>query len=143
MSANMAAGQDLAKPELFRWYKIAGIITSLLVAIQAILAGQGWFKDFDLIKRHGELGNVTFLGALAFGILAYMMGVPQARRSGLLIVHTVLIVLVVAQIGLGYSATADDPSANAAAWHIPNGVLIFGILMFLHARMNLYAPKNG
>jgi hypothetical protein len=36
-------------------------------------------------------------------------------------------VLVIAQIGLGYTATSDNGSAEAAAWHIPNGVLIFGL----------------
>jgi hypothetical protein len=143
MSANGSAGSGLAKPELFKWYKISGMVASLLVAIQAVLAGQFFKGKMNLIERHGEIGNLTFLAVVAFGVLAYLMGVPPAKRSTLLIMHTVLIVLVIAQIGLGYSATnADDPSANAAAWHIPNGVLIFGVLMFLHARMNLYAPKN-
>jgi hypothetical protein len=42
-------------------------------------------------------------------------------------------VLVVVQIGLGY---AGDDGGNAAAWHIPNGVLILGlsVVAFMQTR---------
>ena len=51
-----------------------------------------------------------------------------------------LVVLVVAQLGLGYSGR---DSAGAAALHVPNGVLIFGITTALVAlSANRRSPES-
>ena len=42
-------------------------------------------------------------------------------------VAAAIVVLMTLQIGLGYSGR---DSADAAAWHIPNGVAIFGLAVY-------------
>jgi hypothetical protein len=114
-----ASGLDMAL--VYRWVTV---LTAGLVLVQAILAGRGWFVDLDLIDVHGFVGNLVFLVVIGQAVAAFLgrsrgkVGRLELGLSGL------LVVLVVAQIGLGYSGRE---TAGAAAWHIPNGVLIFGI----------------
>lgn len=91
-----------------------------LVLVQAFLAGRGWFVDFDLIEIHGYLGNAVFLIAILQLALALGVGLRGPRLG----VSAVILILVFAQVGLGY---AGRESAVSASWHIPNGVLIFGL----------------
>ena len=54
----------------------------------------------------------------------------------------VLVVLVVIQIALGYQLR--DGSGEAGAWHVPNGVLIFGLSVFIHTQLpRLKAAARG
>jgi heme A synthase len=71
---------------------------------------------------HGVVGNVTFAFALATLILAW-----RARLRPATTVAAVLVVLISAQIGLGYSGR---DSLEAAAWHVPMGVTIFGLAVY-------------
>jgi hypothetical protein len=106
------------------YYRWVTVLTVGLVLVQAILAGRGWFVDLDLIDVHGLVGNLTFLVAIGQAALAYLgrsrggVGRLELGLSG------ALVLLVVAQLGLGYGGRE---TAGAAAWHVPNGVLIFGI----------------
>ena len=114
-----AAGFDAVRS--FRW---VAALTALLVLVQAALAGRGLFVDFDLIEVHGWVGNATFLVAAAQVALA-VAGYGRRSLSRVeLGLSALLLVLVVAQLGLGY---AGRESAGAASWHVPNGVLIFGV----------------
>jgi hypothetical protein len=125
-SASRAAGFDPAR--FFRW---AALATAVLVLAQAVLAGRGWFVDIDLIEVHGWVGNATFLAAITQVALAYVgwsRGAVGRLELGL---SALLVVLLVAQLGLGYSGRE---SAGAAAWHVPNGVLIFGLSAAILAR---------
>jgi hypothetical protein len=109
-----------ARPEWLSAYKAVTALFAALVLIQAFLAGRGWFKDLDLIDVHGVVGNVVFLVAVGQVALAFL----TVGRGAPLLLGGALVVLVVAQIGLGY---AGRDSAEAAAWHVPNGVLIAGL----------------
>jgi hypothetical protein len=108
-----------------RW--VAGI-TVLLVLIQAVLIGQGLFANPDLTARHGEVANLTFLATLALVALALVAWRRGALGIPPLVASVALVVLVTAQIGLGY---AGRESAGAASWHVPMGVLIFGLAVAL------------
>jgi hypothetical protein len=104
-----------------RWYPWITVVTGALILIQAFLAGRGLFKDYDLIEVHGILGNITFI----FGILL-VIGAWLARQAGVLTnlelgISVVLLALISAQIGLGYSGRDNG---DAAALHIPNGILV-------------------
>jgi hypothetical protein len=124
-------GEDaLGRPQWLTAYQVVSGLTAALVLIMAVLAGRGWFIDFDLINVHGVIGNIVFLFVLAQTALAFGIGLPRSLRNQLLVINVVLLVLVIAQIGLGYTATSDKGSAEAAAWHIPNGVLIFGLVIY-------------
>ena len=117
----------VARPGLVTPYKALAALTAALVLIQALLAGRGWFLDADLIRVHGYVGNAVFLAVVAQAGLAVALGPRGALRSQLLLVAGAIAVLAVAQIGLGY---AGRDSAEAAAWHVPNGVLIFGLTAY-------------
>ena len=105
-------------------YRGVVVATAALVLVQAVLAGRGWFVDLGLIEVHGWVGNVTFLGAIAQAALAFAGWRGGALGRAEVVLGALLVALIVAQLGLGYSGRE---SAGAASWHIPNGVLIFGV----------------
>lgn len=131
-STSRAAPFDAA--HVFRW--VAGV-TAVLVLIQAALAGRGWFlNDPDLIDLHGWVGNATFVAAIALAALAYAAHARGALGRLELGLSALLVVLVVAQLGLGYGGRENG---DAAAWHIPTGVLIFGVTAAL---LGLSVPRR-
>lgn len=97
---------------------------ALLVLIQAMLAGHSnkLFGGIN-IEIHGFLGNATFTLIVVELVLAMVVKVGTARLA----VLGALTVLSVAQTGLGYMGRS---SLDAAGWHIPLGVLIFGITVY-------------
>ncbi|MDQ3512739.1 MAG: hypothetical protein M3462_03590 [Chloroflexota bacterium] len=115
-------GGGVAAARGFRW--LVGVST-VLVFVQAILAGRGWFITPDLLELHGYLGSLTFvivIGQLGLAFVAWRRGVLGIAPA---VLSALLLLLVTSQLGLGY---AGRESAAAASWHIPNGVLIFGVL---------------
>lgn len=90
-----------------------------LIMVQAVLAGRSLFGTAS-ITVHGALGNVTFAAVLAT-IATAVIG-RLGRQA--VVVAVVLALVVTAQVGLGY---AGREITDAAAWHIPNGVLAFGL----------------
>lgn len=106
-----------------RW--LAGI-TAALVLVQAILIGQALFLgNAGAVELHGWLGSASFIGAVVLtGIAIY--GARRGEVPTVLMGLAVLVtVLIVAQLGLGYSGRRGG---LPAALHIPNGVLIMGLL---------------
>ena len=106
---------------IYRWGALALVAA---VLIQAFLGGRGFFIDHDTLTVHGRVGDVLLLVAIAH----LVVGAVAFRRRRLsrvpLIVSVVLLVLVFVQLSLGYGS---EDSRTAAAWHLPNGVLIFGL----------------
>jgi hypothetical protein len=111
---------SLARPQLTTVYIAVATLFTALVLLQAAIAGRGWFKDYDLFDLHGLMANVIFIVAIAQLALSY----ATAGRGPLLYLTAAILILVVVQVGLGM---AIEDSANAGAWHVPNGVLIFGL----------------
>ena len=93
----------------------------VLILVQAFLAGRALFGGWS-ITVHGVVGNITFLFALATLVLAW-----RARLRPATTVAGVLAALITAQIGLGYSGRE---ALEAAAWHVPLGVTIFGLAVY-------------
>lgn len=119
-----AINPTVVRPGLLPVFKGTVALFAALVLVQAFLAGRGWFLDFDLIDIHGLVANAVFLVALLQAALAVAIVGRAGWRNPILLVSLTILPLVVVQIGLGF---AGRDSANAAAWHIPNGVLIFGL----------------
>ena len=109
-----------------RW---VAALTVAIVLIQAALIGQAlYIGDASRFTLHGYLGNVSFLGAVLLAgllVLGHRRGeLPRAALGlGMLVA-----VLMVAQIGLGYSGRGGG---WPAAMHIPNGVLVTALLAAL------------
>ncbi|HUW03613.1 MAG TPA: hypothetical protein VMW08_14740 [Acidimicrobiales bacterium] len=104
---------------------VAGTMAGLVLVL-AVMASRSvkLFGTWE-IELHGYVGNSLFILALVNG------GLALNRRRGEL---TALIIgmLVFAQIGLGY---VGRDSLEAAAWHVPNGVLLMGLTTFQFAQI--------
>lgn len=94
----------------------------VMVLVQAVIAGQALFGDWSIVA-HGVLGNVTFTVAIAAHVLAIVAKHRPAIRW-----TAALAVLLTAQIGLGYTGRE---TLEAASWHVPLGVTIFGVTVHL------------
>lgn len=105
------------------WYRWLSILTAVLLLVQPILAGQFLFNGKnDYVDIHEMLGNVILLTAAGQLVLAFL---ARATYGIGLVGHNAgLVVLVVAQIGLGYSGRDNTDSL---AYHLPLGVLLFGM----------------
>lgn len=117
-------------------YQGVSVLLVTMVLIQAVLAGRGWFLDGNVLKVHGYLGNATFLLTIALT----MLGLAATRSIRVAAPLALLVILTTAQIGLGY---AGRDSAAAAAWHVPNGVLIFGLSVLVAVSALRTAPGDG
>src|SRR5262245_46465659 len=85
----------------------------------------------DFLDAHEMLANFVFLvglGLLALGGVGYRRGLLDQSD---LVLSVVTPLLIVAQIGLGYSG---EDSGTAAALHWPNGVLITVVAALLAGR---------
>jgi heme A synthase len=100
-----------------------------LVLLQAVLIGQAlYLGDPSRTTLHGWMGNATFVLAIilaGLSIISVRRGELSRPALGL---SLLVALLVVAQIGLGYSGRRGGVPA---ALHIPNGVLIATLLAAL------------
>ena len=105
-----------------RTYRATAFTVAVLVLVQAALAGRSLFGAWS-IAVHGTVGNATY------GLALVAVAAAVAGRAGrhATAVAVVLLVVLTAQIGLGY---AGRESSEAAAWHVPLGVLAFGIAVY-------------
>lgn len=100
------------------------IFVSLLVLTQAALAGHSnrLFGSIN-IEIHGFVGNAVFTLLIVSLVIAAVTRAGTARLATL----AALTVLATAQIGLGY---VGRTSTEAAGWHVPLGVTIFGLTVY-------------
>lgn len=103
-------------------YQAVACLTAALVFLQAVLAGQFLFSEPDARDIHEGVANLLFITAAAQLLLAAVLRSTFGLRH--IAWNVVLLVLVISQIGLGYSGR-DEP--DAAAVHVPMGVLVFGL----------------
>lgn len=113
-------------PSLERAHVVLSGLIAVSVVLLAVLAGRFLFLGDLVIETHGYIGNGVFVVALA------NLGVVLALRAdGLTTAIAGLVALLVfTQIGLGY---VGRDTADAAALHVPNGVLLMGLAGFQFA----------
>jgi hypothetical protein len=121
--------QAATSARLANTLKIVTAVTVALVVVQAILAGRGLFISHDYIDIHGVVADVIFLIVVAQALMTYVAVRRGLAGRTLAWINLALVLLVVVQIGLGYSGR---DSGNSAALHVPNGVLIFGLSIVAH-----------
>ena len=95
---------------------------ALLILVQAALAGQFTYNEPDLKDVHAQIGNALFLRAILLLALAWLT--RDVWRYRMVIWATLVLLLIVAQIGLGYGSR---DSGDSAAIHIPLGVFLFSL----------------
>lgn len=105
-----------------RLHRAGAVALVLLVAMQALIAGQHLFGTWG-IGLHAGLGNAAFAVAAATTVVAF----ARLDDRPLQVVGVIMVVLLTSQIGLGYSARE---SQAAAALHIPLGVAAFGAVVY-------------
>ncbi|HVB63597.1 MAG TPA: hypothetical protein VNE17_02625 [Nitrolancea sp.] len=141
METRQQATGDLTSthPGAYRWLRITAPFVLLLVLIQAVLAGRGLSFGGDAIDIHGMVANLTGLMVLIQVVLAFAAGIRGRFRSLLLGTNVLLLILVIAQFGLGYGGRDNR---TAAALHVPNGVLIFGVATVVACLVWLASPRR-
>ena len=122
-----------ARPGVVRALRVVAPLIVLSVLVQAVFAGRGLFLDTGNLAIHGGIGTLTLLLATVQAVLV-LFAVSRGRTRIVLVTASLaLLLLVVVQLGLGYSGRGGG---QAAAWHVPNGVLIFGIAVGMAVSLN-------
>jgi len=103
----------------------------VVVLIMAVLGGR-FFVSPSVIDVHGYLGNFLFLMVIGQAALLVLSKPGGRFGKAILGMSLLTVLLVVGQIGLGYSART---SINALSWHIPNGVLIIAVSTAILAQL--------
>jgi hypothetical protein len=125
----------MRRPNLAPIYRWLTLVTAILVLVQAFLAGRGWFIDRKYIDDyHRSLGMFLVLVVVVQLLLTIAVGIPGDLGRRLLAMNVVLVIAGLIQLTLGLNS---EDSSEAAAWHIPLGVFIFGISAGIAAE----APK--
>jgi hypothetical protein len=114
----------MQRPNLAPYYRWLTVLTAGLVLLQAAFAGRGLSGEPGYFDYHEVLANGLFLIAIGQFVFTLALGIPGQLGKRLKWLNAVMTVLVVVQIGLGYSGRTE---LEARAWHIPLGVLIFGL----------------
>lgn len=112
---------------LVRAHRTLAAVIAALILVMAAIAGRALFGPWD-IEIHGFVGNGVFVLAVAnFALAIY-------RRPGnaQLTVAALVGMLTFAQVGLGYVGRDE---LEAAAWHIPNGVLLMALSTYQWATL--------
>lgn len=112
---------------LLRAHRTLAAVIAALILVMAAIAGRALFGPWD-IEVHGFVGNGVFVLAVAnFALAIY-------RRPGnaQLTVAALVGMLTFAQVGLGYVGRDE---LEAAAWHIPNGVLLMALSTYQWATL--------
>jgi hypothetical protein len=125
----------------YRWLTA---LFAALVIVQAFLGMRGFVDAREgLVTMHEMLANTMFLLAVGQTVLAWLLYTKQVVTMRDLVLNGVLVLLTIAQIGLGYSASAGDNFASLISLHVPNGVLMMGVSTVLAATAWLAHTRRG
>ena len=102
-------------------------LLAVLVLVLAVIAGRSLFGTWNIVV-HGVIGNGVFALAVVAAGLSFATDGPGRVVVGAM----AFLLLAFAQVGLGY---VGRDTAEAAAWHVPNGVLLMGISTFQFATL--------
>lgn len=109
-------------------YRWLASLFALLIVVQAYLGSRGFFAaEQGLISGHGHLANGMFLLIVIQAVLAWVLYTRNAVNMAIVVLNGVLVVLTIAQTGLGYATRNGENFVDIVSLHIPNGVLLMGI----------------
>lgn len=107
---------------LVRAYPWIATLLGVIVLAQALMAGRFIYLGDDLLDVHGRVGDLTFLVVIVLVIGAWLGRQAKVMTNTELALSGALFILVVTQLGLGYS-----DGSTPTAWHVANGALIAGV----------------
>lgn len=108
-------------PTLLRARQVIAGTIAVVIVLLAFLAGRWLNFGGTIIEVHGYLGNAVFLLALVNLALTFKAAPDDGPA---LAVAGLIALLTFSQVGLGY---VGRETADAAALHVPNGVLLMGL----------------
>ena len=127
------------RPGLVNAFKVSCHVTTLLVILQAVLAGLFISaENHDAKNQHELMANITVLAVAVQLVLAFLVRTWSEFR--LMYWVAALLALVVAQTGLGYASREDT---LPEAIHIPLGVFIFGLSAIISTLVVLEGRARG
>lgn len=109
----------MSRQSLLGAQRTLAAVMAVIILVMAAIAGRSLFGPWD-IEVHGWIGNGLFVLAVANLALAIYRRPSTAELS----VAALIGMLTFAQVGLGY---VGREQLEAAAWHIPNGVLLMAL----------------
>jgi len=102
-------------------------LVTFLILVQAMLAGMFISgEEIDAVDIHEMVANTMFIVIVIQLVLAFL--VRDWSRFGLWIWVILLLVMTIAQTGLGY---AGRDESLPVAMHVPLGVFMFGFAMLI------------
>lgn len=117
----------MSRASLLRAQRTLAAVIALLILVMAAIAGRSLFGPWD-IEVHGWIGNGVFVLAVANLALA----IYRRPSTAELTVAALIAMLTFGQVGLGY---VGREQLEAAAWHIPNGVLLMALSTYQWATL--------
>ena len=117
----------MTRESLLRAQRTLAAVIAALILVMAAIAGRALFGPWD-IEIHGFIGNGVFVLAVANLALA----IHRRPGNAQLTVAALIAMLPFAQVGLGY---VGRETLEAAAWHIPNGVLLMALSTYQWATL--------
>ena len=106
-------------------YRWIATVFALLMIIQAFLGMSGFVNaEEGQVNVHEMLANLMFLMAIGQTVLAWLLYTRHIITMRDLALNGLLVLLTIAQIGLGYAATNGDNFGSLISLHVPNGVLL-------------------
>lgn len=124
----MADGSAIGRhqPKLRKAFQWLAVLMFVLLAVQPALGGWLTFRNREVIDIHAIVANTMYLIGVLLVILAMVAGFT--RKTTLAGWSILLLVMLTAQMGLGYGAREER---GLAAFHIPLGVFSFGVGLIL------------
>lgn len=117
----------MSRESLLRAHRTLAAVMAAVILVMAAIAGRSIFGPWD-IEVHGYIGNGLFVLAVANLALA----IYRRPSTAELTVAALIGMLTFAQVGLGY---VGREQLEAAAWHIPNGVLLMALSTYQWASL--------
>ena len=110
---------------------------AVIVLVLAAMAGrsQRLFGTWDIVV-HGYVGN----GLFVLAVVNLALAIYRRPSTSELTVAALIGMLTFAQVGLGY---VGREQLEAAAWHVPNGVLLMALSTYQWATLQARAAVRS
>ena len=117
----------MSSASLLRAHRTLAAVIAVLILVLAAIAGRAIFGPWD-IEVHGYVGN----GVFVLAVISFALAIYRRPGNAELTVAALIAMLTFAQVGLGY---VGREQLEAAAWHIPNGVLLMALSTYQFATL--------